>query len=567
MHKPASYRPALRWSALALSACLVLPIASAAAQRVEVSFPSSVHAAPITGRLIVIVSSESNPEPRFRAGSYGGTQPFYGLDVSALAPGAEAVVNASTAGYPYALNQLPAGDYYVQAVMNVYTEFHRADGHTIWGHMDQWGGQRWNSSPGNLVSDVQRVHVAAGSPINVKLLLTRVLPPVKMQEDTKWVKHIKIESKLLTAFWGQPIYIGATILLPKDYDTHPSAHYPAVYQQDHFSLAPAFGFSTDSTANYARERTMLKERTDGREPGYDFYKAWNSNNFPRMIAVKFQHPTIYYDDSYAVNSENNGPYGDALLKELVPYIQSHYRAIPEEYARVLTGGSTGGWESIALQVLHPDFFNGTWTLYPDPVDFSRLQMVDAYTDTSAFVANGSPTVVTPRYMSRTSEGQPETTQRDLSKIESVLGSHERSGQQFNAWDAAWGPVGTDGYPRPLWNKLTGHIDPTVAAYWRDHMDLRYILSKNWGTLGPKLQGKLHVYVGDMDNYYLNLAVYRLEDFLKTTSSPHSDAVFQYGRPMKGHGWQPMTDAEMIRMMAQRITESAPKSADVTSWKY
>lgn len=567
MRQPPSHSHAHRWSAFALSVCLAFPVAPAAAQRVEVSFPSSVRATPITGRLIVIVSSEATPEPRLRAGDYGGTQPFYGLDVSALAPGADATFDASTAGYPYALNRLPTGDYYVQAVMNVYTEFHRADGHTIWGHMDQWGGQQWNRSPGNLVSDVQRVHVGVGSPINVKLSLTRVLPPVKIPEDTKWVKHIKIQSKLLTAFWGQPIYIGATILLPKEYDTHPNAHYPAVYQQDHFSLAPAFGFNADSTANYARERTMLKQRTDGREPGYDFYKAWNSSNFPRMIAVKFQHPTIYYDDSYAVNSENNGPYGDALLKELVPYIESHYRAIPQEYARVLTGGSTGGWESIALQVLHPDFFNGTWTLYPDPVDFSRLQMVDAYSDTSAFVPNGSPTVVTPRYMSRTSEGQPETTQRDLSKIESVLGSHERSGQQFNAWDAAWGPVGADGYPRPLWNKRTGSIDPTVAAYWRDHMDLRYILSKNWSTLGPKLQGKLHVYVGDMDNYYLNLAVYRLEDFLKTTSSPRSDAVFQYGRPMKGHGWQPMSDAEMIRMMAQRITESAPKSADVTSWKY
>jgi hypothetical protein len=555
------------FSAAALSACLVLPTAQAAAQRVEVSFPSSVHATPITGRLILIVARDSAREPRFRAGGYGGTEPFFGLDVSALAPGATATIDASTAGYPFTLAQLPAGDYHVQAVMNVYTQFHRADGHVIWGHMDQWEGQHWNTGPGNLVSDVQRVHVGAGSPLNIKLSLSRVLPPVTMPPDTKWVKHIKIQSKLLSAFWGQPIFIGATILLPKDYDSHPNAHYPAIYQQDHFSLAPAFGFTTDSGASYAAERTMLKARTDGREPGFDFYKSWNSSNFPRMIGVKFQHPTIYYDDSYAVNSPNNGPYGDALLTELVPYIESHFRAIPKPYARVLTGGSTGGWESIALQVLHPDFFNGTWTLYPDPVDFSRLQLVDAYADTSAFIENGSPIVATPRYMSRSSEGQPQTTQRDLSKIESVLGSHERSGQQFNAWDAAWGPVGNDGYPRPLWNKTTGTIDRSVATYWRDHFDLRYILSKNWATIGPKLQGKLHVYVGDMDNYYLNLAVYRLNDFLASTSSPKSDAVFQYGRPMKGHGWQPMSDAEMVRMMSKRITESAPKGADVTSWKY
>ena len=568
MYKLAPFSLTRQFSAVALlSACILAPTAQLTAQRVEVSFPSSVHATPITGRLILIVSRDSAREPRFRAGSYGGTQPFFGLDVSALAPGATATIDASTAGYPFTLAQLPAGDYYVQAVMNVYTQFHRADGHVIWGHMDQWEGQHWNTSPGNLVSNVQRVHVDAANPINLKLSLSRVLPPVTVPADTKWVKHVKIQSKLLSTFWGQPIYIGATILLPKDYDSHPKAHYPAIYQQDHFSLAPAFGFTTDSGASYAAERTMLKARTDGREPGFDFYKSWNSSNFPRMIGVKFQHPTMYYDDSYAVNSQNNGPYGDALLTELIPYIEAHFRAIPKPYARVLTGGSTGGWESIALQVLHPDFFNGTWTLYPDPVDFSRLQLVDAYADTSAFVENENPIVVTPRYMSRSSEGQPQTTQRDLSKIESVLGSHERSGQQFNAWDAAWGPVGADGYPRPLWNKTTGTIDRSVATYWRDHFDLRYILSKNWATIGPKLQGKLHVYVGDMDNYYLNLAVYRLNDFLASTSSPRSDAVFQYGRPMKGHGWQPMTDAEMVRMMSKRITESAPKGADVTSWKY
>jgi hypothetical protein len=551
--------------------CVALPAFSAtpaSAQRITVSFPSSLHATPVTGRLIVVVARSGKPEPRLQAGSYGGTQPFFGVDVSALAPGAAAVIDASTAAYPVSLGKLPPGDYYVQAVLNVYTQFHRADGHVIWAHMDQWQGQQWNRSPGNLVSDVQRIHVDGRTPLDAKISLTHALPAVTMPADTKWVKHIKIQSPLLSAFWGHPMYIGATVLLPDGYDSHPDAHYPVIYSQGHFSLGAPFGFTPDSSPNYVAQRDMLRARTDGREPGLDFYRSWTSANFPRMIAVTFQHPTPYYDDSYAVNSANNGPYADALLKEMVPYIESHFRAIPQPYARTLTGGSTGGWESIALQVLHPDFFNGTWTLYPDPVDFRSLQMVNAYSDTSAFVPNGNGWVITPRYMSRSSEGQPETTQRDLSKIESVLGSHERSGQQFNAWDAAWGPTASDGYPRPLWNKTTGHIDPAVAAYWRDHdFDLRYYLSKNWTTLGPKLAGKLNVYVGDMDNYYLNLAVYQLEDFLHGTTAPKSDAIIEYGRPMKGHGWQPMTDAALVRMMAKHITESAPRSADVTSWKY
>lgn len=556
---------------LASTVCLALLAASApaaSAQRVEVSFPSSLRATPVTGRVILVITRDSTPEPRFAAGSYGGTQPIFGLDVSALPPGTAAVIDSSTAAYPVTLAHIPAGNYYVQAVLNVYTQFHRADGHVVWAHMDEWEGQHWNRSPGNLVSDVRRVHIGPHTPLDVKLTLTHALPPVTVPPDTKWVKHVKIQSKLLSAFWGHPMYLGATILLPEGYDSHPTAHYPTIYQQDHFTLAPAFGFTPDSEPSYAAQRAMLRKRTDGREPGFDFYKSWTSKGFPRMIAVKFQHPTPYYDDSYAVNSANNGPYADALLTELIPYIEAHFRAIPQAYARTLTGGSTGGWESIALQVLHPDSFNGTWTLYPDPVDFRSLQMVDAYTDTSAFVPNGGGWVITPRYMSRTSEGQPETTQQDLSRIEAVLGSHERSGQQFNAWDAAWGPVGNDGYPRPLWSKSTGKIDPVVAAYWRDHdFDLRYYLAKHWTTVGPKLAGKLHVYVGDMDNYYLNLAVYQLDTFLASTTAPRSDAVFQYGRPMKGHGWQPMSDAELVRMMATHIKQSAPKAADLTSWAY
>ena len=258
--------------AIALPTCFAFLTAiapSASAQRVEVSFPSSLSATPITGHVILIVAKDSTPEPRFRAGGYGGTQPFFGLDVFALAPGAAAVIDAATPAYPFTLAQLPAGDYYVQAVLNVYTQFHRADGHVIWAHMDQWEGQQWNRSPGNFVTDVHRVHVDPNTPLNLKLSFTRVLPPVTVPADTKWIKHVKIQSKLLSAFWGHPMFIGATILLPKDYDPHPGAHYPTVYQQDHFSLAPAFGFTPDSDASYTTQRTMLRQRTDGREPGFD----------------------------------------------------------------------------------------------------------------------------------------------------------------------------------------------------------------------------------------------------------------------------------------------------------
>ena len=160
-----------------------------------------------------------------------------------------------------------------------------------------------------------------------------------------------------------------------------------------------------------------------------------------MIAVRFQHPTPYFDDSYAVNSESNGPYGDAILKELIPYIEEHFRIIREAYARVLTGGSTGGWESIALQVYHPEFFGGTWTFYPDPVDFSNFQLMDIYRDDNAFYEPGHEWLKPERYMMRKADGQPEVTVAQMSRLEAVLGSHGRSGQQMDAFWSVVRPCG------------------------------------------------------------------------------------------------------------------------------
>ena len=545
--------------------CVSLPlaftkVASPAQVSFDISYPASLDSGPITGRVFVMISKNSQ-EPRLQAGSYGGTVPFFGLDVNRMKPGDAAVIDASAPGFPLAsLNDLPAGDYYVQALLNVYTEFHRKDGHVIWAHMDHWEGQQWNRSPGNLVSEVQKVRLDPAVGFNIKLALSRKLPALPTPVETEWVKRVKIQSKLLSEFWGQPIYLGATLLLPKGYDGNASLKYPAIYIQGHFGDGAPFGFSPNPPARTETDaQARSRRQRSARESGYEFYQAWNSESFPRMIAVTFQHPTPYYDDSYAVNSANNGPYGDALLKELIPYLEEHFRILPQPYARVLTGGSTGGWEALALQVLHPTFFNGTWVLYPDPVDFRRYQMSNIYEDDNAFEVPNGDWAKLVRPLSRTPEGQVTLTMREMSRLEAVLGSHVRSGQQIAAWDAAYGPAGPDGYPKPLWDRLTGKIDKEVAAYMRDNgYDLRYNLENNWSRIGKDLVGKIHVYVGDMDNYYLNLAVYLLEDFLANAVNPRAEAVFEYGRPMKGHGWQPMSNADMIRAMARRIETTTPK---------
>jgi hypothetical protein len=328
------------------------------------------------------------------------------------------------------------------------------------------------------------------------------------------------------------------VLLPRDYDQHPDQHYPAIYHQFHFNPGAPFGYSDSGP-----------RATSG------FSKDWNADDFPRAIAVTFQHPTVYYDDSYAANSANNGPYGDALTKELIPYLESHFRMIPEARARTLTGGSTGGWEALALQVYYPDVFGGTWVFCPDSIDFSRYLTLDIYNDDNAFVRPGvRPTTAVvlasdERAMLRSPEGQTTRTLREQSQMEDALGSKSRSGEQLAGWDSVYGPVGDDGYPKPLWDHKTGKIDKEVAQYMKDHgYDLARYIELHWIELGPKLAGKMHFYVGDMDNWFANLAVYRMESLL---TKLNARATFTYG-PRQGHMWYPMSDSELVRSMVNTM---------------
>ena len=569
---PNSYRTYVTGLAIALIGAVVTPSHAwpktrLSSLRFKVSFPASLHAEPITGRVFVAISNRETPEPRLQVGFWGDTSPLFGADVVQLKPGETALIDGATLGYPLAsLADIPAGDYYVQGLINIYTQCHRSDGHTLWVQLDQWEGQQFNRSPGNLYSEVAKVHLDPAAGYHLKLSLSKVIPPVEIPEDTEWVKHIKIQSHLLTKFWGQPIYLGATVLLPKGYNSHPTVSYPVLYQQDHFSLDAPFRFSTQGEPGSERAGEELRQYN--LETGYQFYQAWNSPNFPRLLIVTFQHPTPYFDDSYAVNSANNGPYGDAIMTELIPYLETHFRIIRKPYARVLSGGSTGGWESLALQLYHPDFFAATWSFFPDPISFEHDQLVNIYKDDNAFWEPGHTWVRAWRPAMRTTEGQVEVTVLQMSQLEATLGSHGRSGQQLEIWEAAYGPVGEDGYPQPLWDKLTGKIDHSVADYMRDHgYDLTAYLKQNWSTLGPQLLGKIHLEVGDMDNYYLNLAVYDLQRFLKTTHDPHYEGSFEFGRPEKGHGWRSMTQVDLIRTMASHITKNAPAGEEPSAWRH
>ena len=537
----------------------LLCLAAHGETRFDVSYDKALGSGPLTGRVILVITKSDRPEPRFQIGP--NTMPMFGVDAEALQPGQAVVVDQTTFGHPVEnLSQLPAGEYFVQAMLNVYAKCERSDGRTVWVHWDMQG-RFFNASPGNFYSDVQKLRLDPAAGYNVKILLNHVIPPDDPPKETKWIKRIQIKSELLSKFWGYPVYLGATVILPKGYDERSDVRYPVVYPQGYLG-SPAYYFNEDP--NSAKQQEGLRTSSNV-QPGYEFFQEWTSDKFPRFLLVTFVQPSPFFPDGYGVNSANNGPYGDALTQELIPAVEKQFRAIAKPYARLVQGASTGGWGSLGLQLKYPDFFGGAWVFNPDPIDFRRYLLVNIYEDENAFTAPGRSWIPAERPMRRSAEGQVNLTIRQVSNFEAVLGSKGRSGYQLNAWEAIYGPVGPDGYPREVWDKRTGKIDKEVALYMRDNgYDLRYFAEKNWATIGPKLQGKLHFISGDMDNFYLNLAVYLFEDFAKKSTNPKSDATFAYGRPLKGHSWHEKNFADMLRDMAEQVKRNTP-TGDSRTW--
>ena len=565
--------------AMALAAACGRPAARGV--RVDVTFPASRSAVALDGRLLVMLSTDDRAEPRFQIVDGPETQVAVGVDVETWQPGQSATVDGAALGYPIDLDGLPAGTYILQALLHRYETFTRGDGHTVKLPMDRGEGQQWNRAPGNLYSTPAKVEIdpARGGTITVEL--DQVIPPIPDPPETTYIKHEKIQSKLLTEFWGRPMYLGAHVLLPEGFDEHPNARYPLVINHGHFPHTFE-GFreeppDPDLTCEYsARFRLDCYNRIQ-QEYAHQFYKDWTGPGFPRLIIIEIQHANPYYDDSYAVNSANLGPYGDAITYELIPYLEQKYRGLGAGWARFMYGGSTGGWEAMGAQVKYPDDYNGAYIACPDPIDFRAYTVVNLYEDENAYYLD-SRWKRTPRPGHRDYLGHVSATLEEMNRRELVLGTKSRSGQQWDIWEAVYSPVGPDGYPRRIWDKRTGAIDREIATHWRENYDLSYILRRDWENgLGEKLRGKLHIYVGDMDNYYLNNAVYLVEEFLKSTTNPPFDGEIDYGDRAE-HCWNgDRTRANAYSRLryhqmfapkiVQRILKTAPRGADVRSWRY
>jgi hypothetical protein len=551
------------------------------AQMFNVKINNNLHTENFDGRLLLLFSNNNAAEPRFQISDALSTQIILGKNVDQWAIGATQSIAQEAYGFPKErLSDIPAGDYYVQVLLHKYETFHLKNGKVVKLPMDRGEGQHWNLAPGNIYSKPIKIHFDPKNTEVVQLTIDQIIPPIIEPTDSKYIKHIKIQSKLLTEFWGRPMYLGAHILLPEGFDTHQNVKYPLAIYHGHFP-ADLSGFSTTPPNPNLIPDTSARFNITGynkiqEEEAYQFYKQWTGPNFPRVLAIEIQHATPYYDDSYAVNSANMGPYGDAITYELIPEIEKQFRGIGQGWARFTYGGSTGGWEALAVQVFYPNEYNGAYAACPDPIDFNHYTTINIYKDENAYYAKSDfKDLARPshrNYLGHINSTIKETNQREL-----ALGTHSRSGDQYDVWEAVFSPMGEDGYPKRIFDKHSGTIDKSVAAYWKENYDLAHIIKRDWPKIGEQLKGKIHLYVGDMDNYYLNNAVYTAEDMLKQLKNPSCNCVIDYGDRAE-HCWngdhtQPNYISRLryhqmfINKWAQEVKTRAPKGVDLKSWLY
>jgi hypothetical protein len=434
--------------------------------------------------------------------------PVLGRDVEGLAPGGSVVLDSGSASFPVErLDQLPPGEYLAQAVLHVNKDLNVVN------------------APGDYYSEPVPLTIDPARAETFSLTLGRRLPEERLPEDTEFVRYLKVRSKALSEFHGRPIFLRASVILPRGFDAEPDRRYPL---RVHIG-----GYGSRFT-----DVPTVEVR------GSAFRQLWLADDTPRFLLLKLD-GCGPLGDPYQVDSDNHGPYGRAITEELIPHVERTFRGVGDGRSRVLDGGSTGGWVALGLQVFYPDFFNGAWSFCPDAVDFRSFQLVNIYEDANAYV-NGSGFE---RPGARTADGDVRYTMRHECGLENVLGlgdSWAMSGGQWGAWNATYGPRGADGRPVPLWDPKTGAIDRRVVEHWTRY-DLRMVLEKNWPELGPKLRGKLHIWVGEADDYFLNNAVHRLDAFL-TRADPPADAAIAYG-PGAGHCWIGIDEAAMMEQMA------------------
>jgi hypothetical protein len=424
--------------------------------------------------------------------------PILGVDANPFTADTMVVLDNNSATFPLVkLNDLPAGNYTVQAIFATNRDINLPN------------------APGNRYCAPVTVKLDPTAGTVVDLMLDKAFEEPRPKE-TSTVKFLKMPSKLLSDFHGRPMYFRVGVVLPPNFEKEPEKQYGLIVD------IGGFGTRYTSAGSIPPDSRFVLILPDGAGP---------------------------FGDPYQVDSQNNGPYGSALTQEVIPYIEKTYRCLCTPRSRFTTGGSTGGWVSLALQIFYADYFNGCWSQCPDPVTFERFELIDIYKDANAYLNQFG----FDRPSKRTIDSDVIFTVRHECQIENVLGRGGRwelSGRDWCCWNATYGPRGKDGLPIPLWDGKTGAIDKTVLDHWKRY-DLKMILEKHWQTLGPKLAGgKVNLWAGDSDDYFLHAAVHKFKDSTAKLTNPSFDGRILI-EMRKGHGSGGWTRKEMLEAMAAR----------------
>lgn len=449
---------------------------------------------PTSGRLLLFAIEAKTAEAEAKAASDGKSSvvdevdanPFRATEtgvaareVSRWMPEQSIDIDVDRLAFPAGWSQLPAGDYYVQAVLDV-------------DHSYNYIGR----GVGDLVSEVVKIHLPSAS--IPTLTLVKALPPsdpwMALPSAPAFVREsmaaarqhatlVDFTSPSLSAFWGRPIHMRGWVLTPPGYDAKADKRYPVVY------YTQGFGGNND--------------RVLGSLSNVD--AAMAKGEMPPMIWVFLDESNPTGTHEFA-DSVNNGPWGHALTEELIPQLESQYRMDGRPNGRFLNGHSSGGWATLWLQTRYPKVFGGTWSTSPDPSDFHDFTGIDLYAPN----ANAYHRPDGSAYPLVRDHAKVLGTFEQFAKLERVLGSY---GGQLASFDWVFSPRGKDGQPEPMFNRDTGAIDPAVVAYWRDHYDIAYRLQQQWPKLKADLDGKIHLYVGTADTFYLDGAAHKLQTVL------------------------------------------------------
>lgn len=461
-----------------------------------------IHPDPLSTRIYVFLGTPGAPRPPRMGPNFLNPSPFFAVDVNDWKAGEPAVIGANSVGYPTELGKLKPGKYAIQAVVRLNPDTHEL-----------------GTGEGNAYGESIVAELDPEKPNAIDLKVDTIVPP-KPFKETDRIKLVDIPSPLLSAFYGRPMRMRGAVISPKGSTIDQIEKRPSLY------IIPGFGGDHHMAAMFERTPRLAF----GRE-------------FVRIVLD----PDCGTGHHVFADSATNGPRGEALVKEFIPYIEAHFPVIADPRARLLTGHSSGGWSSLWLQVAYPDTFGGVWSTSPDPVDFRRFQTIDIYAPrANAFKNDRGESFPVARINLK-----PVMYYEQMSKVEDATGP----GGQLGSFEAVFSPRGDDGNPLKLWDRKTGAIDPAVAKAWEKY-DIRLKIERSADELLPKLKGKLHVITGEDDTFYLEDAVKRLDETLKRLGSDaHIEVI-----PGKDHG-NLLDDklAERIEAeMTERVADFLPK---------